>query len=121
MRSGRQRVHTARMPAAVTSVPARIPRPFALMATQNSPIATRFVRHGFHRLLERRHGGVLLFLLVFPALALLTRLALLEAAAHDVSWDASLLAAFGWGLLFDVGAAAWFALPLAILLTLLPT
>jgi phosphoglycerol transferase MdoB-like AlkP superfamily enzyme len=90
------------------------------MTTENSPTATPFGRNGFHRLLERRHGGVLLFLLVFLALALLTRCALLEKAAHDVSWDASLLAAFGWGLLFDVGAAAWFALPLVVLLTLLP-
>jgi phosphoglycerol transferase MdoB-like AlkP superfamily enzyme len=108
------------MPAAATSVPARNPRPIALMTTENSSTATLHDRNGFYRLLERRHGGVLLFLLVFLALALLTRGALLEKAAHNVSWDASLLAAFGWGLLFDVGAAAWFALPLLVVLTLLP-
>ena len=54
------------------------------------------------------------------ALALLTRCALLVKAAHDVTWDASLLTAFGWGLLFDIGAAAWFSLPLVVVLTLLP-
>ena len=77
-------------------------------------------RNGFQRLLERRHGGVVLFIAVFLGLALLTRGALLAQAAHEVTWDASLPAAFGWGLLFDLGAAAWFSLPLVVLLTLLP-
>jgi len=72
------------------------------------------------RLLEHRYGGVVLFAAVYVALALITRCALLASAARDVSWDASLPAAFGWGLLFDLGAAAWFALPLIVLLTLLP-
>ncbi|MGB7933505.1 MAG: LTA synthase family protein, partial [Gammaproteobacteria bacterium] len=62
----------------------------------------------------------MLFLVVYLALTLFTRCALLVKAAHDVTWDASLLAAFGCGLLFDVGASAWFALPLVVLLTLLP-
>jgi phosphoglycerol transferase MdoB-like AlkP superfamily enzyme len=91
------------------------------MTTEKNPAATRSARNGFHRLLGHRHGGVVLFLVVFFALALLTRCALLAKAAQDVTWDASLLAAFGWGLLFDVGAAAWFSLPLVVLLTLLPT
>lgn len=90
------------------------------MTTQNSSAAAPFSRNGFQRLLERRHGGVVLFLVVFLALALLTRCALLAKAADVVTWDASLLAAFGWGLLFDIGAAAWFSLPLVVLLTLLP-
>ena len=90
------------------------------MSSEYSFAAVSSVRNGFHRLLERRHGGVVLFLGVYLALTLLTRGALLVKAAHDVSWDAGLLAAFGWGLFFDVGAAAWFALPLVVVRTLLP-
>jgi phosphoglycerol transferase MdoB-like AlkP superfamily enzyme len=78
------------------------------------------VRSGLCRLIEHRYGGVVLFAAVYLALALITRCALLASAVRDVSWDASLPAAFGWGLLFDLGAAAWFALPLIVLLTLLP-
>jgi phosphoglycerol transferase MdoB-like AlkP superfamily enzyme len=62
---------------------------------------------------------VVLFIAVYLAMALLSRCALLAQAARDVSWDASLPAAFGWGLLFDLGAAAWFSLPFIVLLTLL--
>jgi phosphoglycerol transferase MdoB-like AlkP superfamily enzyme len=90
------------------------------MTTQNSSANAPSRCSGIQRLLERRHGGVVLFLVVFLALALFTRCALLAKAAHDVTWDASLLAAFGWGLLFDIAAAAWFSLPLVVLLTLLP-
>ena len=90
------------------------------MTTQESSANATSSRNGIQRLLERRHGGVVLFLVVFLSLALLTRCALLAKAAHDVTWDASLLAAFGWGLLFDIAAAAWFSLPLVVLLTLLP-
>ncbi len=90
------------------------------MTTRDSFATAPTSRNGFQRLLERRHGGVVLFLVVFLGLALLTRGALLAQAAHDVTWDASLPAAFGWGLLFDLGAAAWFSLPLVVLLTLLP-
>ena len=90
------------------------------MTTQDSSANATSSRNGIQRLLERRHGGVVLFLVVFLSLALLTRCALLAKAAHDVTWDSSLLAAFGWGLLFDIAAAAWFSLPLVVLLTLLP-
>ncbi len=72
------------------------------------------------RLLRRRHGGVLIFLGAFVAVASLTRMALLIREAHEVAWDASLLVAFGWGLLFDLAAAAWAALPLVFLLAALP-
>jgi hypothetical protein len=72
------------------------------------------------RLLARRHGGVVLFFLVFLALSFLARLALLIKAAHDVTWTLSLVAAFGWGVLYDLGAAAFASLPLIVVLTLLP-
>jgi phosphoglycerol transferase MdoB-like AlkP superfamily enzyme len=72
------------------------------------------------RLVARRHGGVALFLAVFLAVALVARVALLVQARQDVSWNASLLAAFGWGALYDLGAAAWVSLPLTVLLAALP-
>lgn len=72
------------------------------------------------KLLVRRHGGLVLFFAVFLTVSFLTRVALLIKAAHDVTWTLSLLAAFGWGLVFDLGAAGFASLPLIVLLTLLP-
>ncbi len=77
-------------------------------------------RGGPGRLLYRRHGAVLIFLGVFGAIALLTRTALLIREAREVTWDASLVAAFGWGLIYDLAAAGFAALPLVILLAALP-
>jgi len=74
----------------------------------------------FAKLLARRHGGLVLFFATFLAISLLTRVALLIKAAHDVTWTLSLLAAFGWGLVYDLGAAAFASLPLIVLLTVLP-
>lgn len=71
-------------------------------------------------LLRRRHGGLVVFGLVFVSVAFLTRVALLVKAAPDVTWTPSLLATFAWGLVYDLGAAAFTALPLLALLTLLP-
>lgn len=70
--------------------------------------------------LARRHGGVAIFLGVFVAVAWLTRVALLVKTAPELTWGPGLLAVFGWGLLFDLGAAAFAALPLIVLLTVLP-
>lgn len=67
-----------------------------------------------------RHGGVWLFIGLFMAVALLTRIALLFKAGAAVSKDLSLLSAFGWGLVYDAGAAILWALPLILLLTFLP-
>ena len=71
-------------------------------------------------LFSRRHGLLVLFSAIFAVVAFLTRIALLVKSAHEVNWDFSLLAAFGWGLVFDLGAAALAGLPLAFTLTLLP-
>jgi phosphoglycerol transferase MdoB-like AlkP superfamily enzyme len=71
-------------------------------------------------ILSRRHGGLLIFFTVFLAVNLATRLALLVKSAGDVTWGPSLIAAFGWGLVYDLGTAAFAALPLIVLLTLLP-
>ena len=72
------------------------------------------------RRLERRDGGLWLFIGVFVAIAWLTRLALLAKAANDVSWSPALLGAFAGGALFDVGAALLAAIPLLVVVTLLP-
>ncbi|MCW5206027.1 sulfatase-like hydrolase/transferase [Desulfobulbus sp. F5] len=70
--------------------------------------------------LSCRYGGVLIFLLVYLCLSFATRVALLCQARADVAWDISLLAAAGWGLLFDLATGAWISLPLIVVLTLLP-
>ncbi len=70
--------------------------------------------------LSRRHGGLVIFFAVFVGLSFLTRIALLVKASPDVTWNPSLLAAFGWGAVYDLGAAAFASLPLAVLLAFLP-
>ena len=72
------------------------------------------------RLIRNRHGGLVLFFGVFVAVSFLTRGALLLKAAHDVTWSPGLLAAFGWGMVFDLGPACFASLPLIVLLTVLP-
>ena len=73
-----------------------------------------FFRATFNRQLNRRHGGVVIFFVIFLAVSLLTRVALLFKAAHDVSWTPSLLAAFGWGFVYDLGAACFAGLALRL-------
>ena len=63
----------------------------------------------------------MLFYFVFLSISCATRLALLIKASHDATWNPSLLAVFGWGLVYDLGAASFAALPLIVLLTALPT
>lgn len=74
-----------------------------------------------HVFLRCRHGGLVLFFAVFLGISFLTRVALLLKAAHEISWSSSLLAAFGWGLVYDLGAASFASLPLILLLTVLPS
>ncbi len=69
---------------------------------------------------QKRHGGVVLFFAVFLLFEFAARITLLVKSAHEVSWDLSMVAAFGWGLLYDLGAACWFSIPLIVLLTILP-
>ena len=65
-----------------------------------------------NRLLTRRHGGLLVFLALFCAVAQLTRIALLLQARHDVSWGiAGLLGAAAIGLVFDLAAGLLWAAP----------
>ena len=65
---------------------------------------------------EWAEGALLLFLGTYLCVSWLTRLALLVHAAANLAWDSSLLAAAGWGLLFDLAAGAWLSLPLLIML-----
>jgi phosphoglycerol transferase MdoB-like AlkP superfamily enzyme len=74
----------------------------------------------FLSLLRCRISGVFLFVLVFVGLAQAVRFALILKAEASVSWDVSLLAALGWGLLFDLGAALLFSVPMVLLFTALP-
>ena len=70
--------------------------------------------------LGRRDGGVLLFVILFMAVALAIRVALLIKSAGTVTFDSSLLAVFAIGAVYDAGAALLFALPLIALLIVLP-
>src|SRR5512134_2715625 len=77
-------------------------------------------RFRIRALVERRHGIVLLALLLTIATHTLTRLVLLISAAEEVSYNASLVAAFGWGFLFDLAAALAVSAPLVVVLAILP-
>lgn len=83
--------------------------------------AVRAGRSWLPLLLAQRHGAVFLFVGLFVAISTCTRVALLIAARHSVSWDTSLVAAFGWGALFDLAAAALASLPLSLALSILPS
>src|SRR4051812_2240319 len=89
--------------------------------SSSEPVRAGWLRRVWDQQLRHRHGGVLVFGLVFLGVSFATRLALLIKAAHEVTWNPSLLATFGWGLVYDLGAAAFMALPLVVLLTLLPS
>lgn len=69
---------------------------------------------------EERFRGLLIYSVAFLAIAQLTRGALLLKSWGDAASGADLPAAFGWGLLFDLGAAAFSSLPLIVLLSALP-
>ena len=72
------------------------------------------------RLLARRHGAVVLFLLLFLSLAGVTRVLLLLKSARAVDWDFGLVGVFLVGLVFDLSAGLLWAAPLALLLIFLP-
>ena len=72
------------------------------------------------RRLASRHGGTLLFIGLFLAVALGTRTALLLKSAGEVGWNASLPGAFACGFVYDLAAAGLWSLPITLLLTLLP-
>jgi phosphoglycerol transferase MdoB-like AlkP superfamily enzyme len=85
-----------------------------------SAAAPRGGRFRFDQLLAQRHGLVWLALAIALAIGLATRCTLLLKSAGDVGWNLSLAASFAWGALYDLAAALWWALPLAVLLAALP-
>lgn len=70
---------------------------------------------------SHRHGGIVLILALFLAVSFLTRLALL-AGSHDlVTWNpAAILGIFFWGFVYDLAAACYLAIPVALYLLILP-
>jgi phosphoglycerol transferase MdoB-like AlkP superfamily enzyme len=72
------------------------------------------------RLTASRHGGCLIFIAVFLIISLIARAALLLKSAGEVGWDASLVAAFLCGFVYDLASAGLWSLPLSVLLTFLP-
>lgn len=79
-------------------------------------------RRTLERILKSRHGAVLLFLCLYMGASLVTRVALLAKAAFggQISWDLSLVGAFAAGFVYDLASAAWWALPLVLVLAILP-
>ena len=71
-------------------------------------------------LIARRHGGVVLFIGLFMVVSLVVRVALMMKSVWAVDWNGSLPAAYAWGAVFDLGAALLFAVPLMLVLTVLP-
>jgi phosphoglycerol transferase MdoB-like AlkP superfamily enzyme len=71
-------------------------------------------------LLERRHGGAGIVVLAMLGIGLATRLTLALMSLHELTWGGSLLAALGWGVVFDLGAALLTVVPLVLLLATLP-
>ncbi|HRE83635.1 MAG TPA: sulfatase-like hydrolase/transferase [Opitutaceae bacterium] len=89
------------------------------------PILSRLVRGkgrlSFDRsLVQRRHGGAFLFLLLFLGVSFLTRVALYVQAGSAAAWGMELFGVLAVGFIFDLGAALFCSLPLVLLLALLP-
>lgn len=72
------------------------------------------------RILKGRFGVVFLFIFVFCCVALLTRVALLATSYDSVSWSYPLVGSFLLGLVYDIGAASFFGLPILLLTLALP-
>ena len=91
------------------------------MASTVSPARPITSRQTFTGVRLGRFALPALLLTVLLAVALVTRLALLVFAWRDLSVSpAAILRAFGIGAAFDLLAAMWLALPLVLMLALLP-
>ena len=65
--------------------------------------------------------GVILIAAMFLVIAQITRFALLFQGRHDIMWNYSLLASFGFGLWYDLLAACYSVVPWVLLTVLLPS
>jgi len=76
---------------------------------------------GLRKILSHQQGGVLLFGLAFISISFLTRTVfLLKSYSLVDGAPATLLNVFLWGLLYDLAAASYFVIPMAVYLTVLP-
>ena len=69
--------------------------------TENRPSMS--LRSLWNGALDRRHGGVVIFIALFLAVAAATRVAPLVKAADATTFNPALAGAFAWGLVFDLG------------------
>jgi phosphoglycerol transferase MdoB-like AlkP superfamily enzyme len=83
------------------------------------PVLLKFTSR-LRGVLTQRHGGALVFVGLFLAVSCLTRFALLAKASTVIAFNASLAAAFALGVVYDLGAALLFSVPLTLLLLVLP-
>lgn len=72
------------------------------------------------RLVENRYGGLVVMGGIAAGVFFVVRLFLLAVSAHEQTWSPALLAAFGWGFVYDLGALAWLSLAPGVVLLLLP-
>lgn len=74
-----------------------------------------------NRILRSRFGGLLIFYIVFLIIAGLTRIALLLQALRQVDFHLlKIIPTFLYGTAFDLAAASYASIPLALLLLVLP-
>ena len=75
----------------------------------------------FQKILAHHQGGTLLFFVLFLALSLLIRLALLIKSHTLIDWNIMALSGvFTWGFIYDFIAASYCAIPLVLYLALVP-
>lgn len=70
--------------------------------------------------MAHRFGGAVLFVAAFVAVSLATRVALTAQAWAEAGRGAGLVAAYAWGLVFDLAAAGWWSLPVVLALAAAP-
>lgn len=78
------------------------------------------LREFLSRILRSRHGGILIFITSFVAVATSCRIALFLRSFDSIAADITLPTSFFAGFLFDLAIAFFFAVPFAILTTLVP-
>lgn len=91
------------------------------LRSDNKPFMNRSSFSPATRLFSHRFGPFWLLLLIFLSISLLTRVALLlKTGSAAEPGAANILQMFGLGLAFDIVAASYFFIPLALFLFLVP-